>query len=150
MYVKSKSKVGNSVLACDLQFIERTVSLFNGIYCFNYHHFESFWRCDMQMCYLDYSRTSTQRPPWGRRKWPLCRGGHYKEVGVLYDNFLGSTTCFFCAKFMLTVSHNHGNPVIYTSHIYFIEIMHKTLELCRESNANVTKQAEFAIMQLYK
>ena len=104
----------------------------------------------MQMCYLDYSRTSTQRPPWGRRKWPLCRGGHYKEVGVLYDNFLGSTTCFFCAKFMLTVSHNHGNPVIYTSHIYFIEIMHKTLELCRESNANVTKQAEFAIMQLYK
>ena len=53
----------------------------------------------MQMCYLDYSRTSTQRPPWDRRKWLLCRGGHYKEVGVLYD----SATCV-CAKFMLTVS----------------------------------------------
>ena len=68
----------------------------------------------MQMCYLDYSRTSTQQPPWDRRKWLLCRGGHYKEVGVLYDKFLGSTTCFFWAKFMLTVSHSHGNPVIYT------------------------------------
>ena len=100
--------MGNSVLAWDLQLIDRTVSLFNSIML--YHHFESFWRCHMQMCYLDYSRTSTQWPPWDRRKWLLCRGGHYKEVGVLYD----STTCFFCAKFMLTVSHNHGNPVIYT------------------------------------
>ena len=60
--------MGNSVLACDLQFIERTVSLFNCIYCFNYHHFESFWRCDMQMCYLDYSQTNSTMATLGQKK----------------------------------------------------------------------------------
>ena len=31
-----------------------------------------------------------------------------------YDNFfLGVQHVFFSAKFMLAVSHNHGNPIIY-------------------------------------
>ena len=33
------------------------------------------------------------------------------RVGVLYDNFLGGVQHVYCAKFMLTVSHN-GNPII--------------------------------------
>ena len=43
--------------------------------------------------------------------------------------FLGSTTCFFSAKFMLTVSHNHGNQ----SYIMYGDKIHEKLELCLES-----------------
>ena len=46
-------------------------------------------------------------------KWPLWRGDRYGEVGVLYGNFFREYNMFLCAKFMLTVSHNHGNPIIY-------------------------------------
>ena len=90
--------MGNSVLAWDLQFIERTVSLFNSV-CkiLFYHDFESFWRCDMQMCYLDYSQTSPQWPCNGdRRKWLFWKGGRYGEVGVLYDNFCREHMFFLC------------------------------------------------------
>ena len=45
--------------------------------------------------------------------------GHCGDVAVMgrkgcymSNIFLGSTTCFFCAKFILNVSHNHGNPII--------------------------------------
>ena len=43
-----------------------------------------------------------------RRKWLLWRrgGGHYREVGVLYNNF-----SYGVQQFMLTVSHN-DNPII--------------------------------------
>ena len=38
-------------------------------------------------------------------------GERVLRVGVLYDNFLGGVQHVYCAKFMLTVSHN-GNPII--------------------------------------
>ena len=37
----------------------------------------------------------------------LWRGGRCGEVGV----FLGVQHVIFCATFMLTVSHNHGNLI---------------------------------------
>ena len=55
--------------------------------------------------------------------------------------FLGSTTCFFSAKFMLTVSHNHGNPIIYKC----MEIKYmKSLNYVLNQNVNVTKRERFA------
>ena len=38
--------------------------------------------------------------------------GHCGEVVVMGK--LGCYMFFFCAKFMLTVSHSLGNPIIYT------------------------------------
>ena len=40
-------------------------------------------------------------------RWPLWGGGRCWEVGVL----LGVQHVIFCATFMLTVSHNHGNLI---------------------------------------
>ena len=53
--------------------------------------------------------------------------------------FLGSTTCFFSAKFMLTVSHNHGNPIICMEIKYM-----KSLNYVLNQNVNVTKRERFA------
>ena len=55
----------------------------------------------------------------GRRKWPLWRGGRYRDVGVLNDNFLWSTTCFFvcllCPIVMVIQSY-----VIYTKSLNYV------------------------------
>ena len=66
--------MGNSVLAWDLQFIERTVSLFNGIYCFTMilSHFG-----DVTCRYV--AQITVEPTPPGprngdRRKWPLWGG----------------------------------------------------------------------------
>ena len=82
----------------------------------------------MQMCYLDYSRTSAQ--PWDRRKWPLCRGGHYKEVGVLYDNFFREYNMFF---FVLSSCLLYPIIVVIKSYMLYRDKIHKKLELCHES-----------------
>ena len=49
-----------------------------------------------------------------RRKWPLWRYSRYGEEGVLHEQyfFREYNKFFFCAKFILNVSHNHGNPII--------------------------------------
>ena len=53
------------------------------------------------------------RSPWGRKKvavverWPFWRGR-----GII-RHFFYRVQHIFCAKFMLTVPHNHGNPMIY-------------------------------------
>ena len=53
----------------------------------------------------------------GRQRNVLGEGrnqsGRYSEVGVLHDNFFFKEYTFFRVKFMLTVSHNHGNPMVY-------------------------------------
>ena len=46
-----------------------------------------------------------------RRKSLLWRGGHYREVGVSYDNSFYRVQHIYCASFLLTVSHN-VNPII--------------------------------------
>ena len=64
-----------------------------------------------EMFPLQYSRTSKQRPTWGKKKvanvetWPLS-GGRM----VTWQKFKGVQQVY-CAKFMLIVSHN-GNPII--------------------------------------
>ena len=64
----------------------------------------------------------------GVERWPLWGGR-----GVF-----GSTTCFFCVTFMLTVSHNHDNL------IYCVEIKYmKSLNNVLNQNVNVTKRVRF-------
>ena len=78
-----------------------------------------------------YSRTSLQRPPWGQKKvavverCPLLAG---RVVIWQFFFFYGvQPVFFFCATFMLTVSHDHGNPIRY---IYRAKIHINIRTLC--------------------
>ena len=58
---------------------------------------------------MKYSQTSLQWPPQEQKEVVVVEegvGGHYREVGVLYNNF-----SYGVQQFMLTVSHN-DNPII--------------------------------------
>ena len=71
-----------------------------------------------------YSQTSPQRPPWGLKKvtivekWSLWGGRDVRTI------VLGIQHVFFCGAFLLTVSHNHGNPI----YIMCGDKVHKKLE----------------------
>ena len=84
------------------------------------------------------SNLSRQRPPDRRsgrcgEVWPLWGGGG----GVIW-HFLGGVKHVYCAKFMLTVSHN-GNPIMFN---IYIEIKYtKNLYNVFNQNVNVIKWA---------